>query len=124
MATGCVPIVSDIPVFNWILGADAPLLSSPVTDAEGYAKRLCALARAPDVYMALQGRLRHRQATHFRPDVTVGRYLHLIHRLSETRAAREFHYTPFRAIDMPAYHKRRCTRLWRALQVCRYGFSS
>jgi len=124
MAAGCVPIVSDIPVFRWILGDSAALLTSPVKDAKVYAEQLVALAKDPSRYAILQQRLWRRQRENFTPAVTVGRYLDLIGRLCQEHDPAKMTPVPLRSVKMPRAHRLRCTQLWRILQICRCRWKS
>jgi glycosyltransferase involved in cell wall biosynthesis/acetyltransferase-like isoleucine patch superfamily enzyme len=124
MAAGCVPIVSDIPVFRWILGDSAPLLASPVRNAKAYAEQLMALAKDPSRYAILQQRLWRRQRENFSPEVTVGRYLDLIGRLQQEHDPSKVKPVPLGLVKMPREHRLRCTQLWRVLQAGRRRWQS
>lgn len=119
MAAGCVPVVSDIPVFRWILGNDASLLAAPARHSSSYAERILSLAEDPCRYAAVQQRLWRRQRENFTPEVTVGRYLDLIDRLRQQHDPWKAPPVPLGAVSMPREHRLRCTRFWRFLQTCR-----
>ena len=119
MATGCVPIASDIPAYRWILGEDATFLMSPVKDVEAYADRLLAIVAAPELYARLQARLLRRQRKHFAPEVTVERYLKLIAKLQETRDPNRFEPVPFASLTVPEEYRRDLSLYWHVLRTCR-----
>lgn len=121
MAAGSVPIVSDIPVFRWILGEDAEALVAPVKDAAAYADRIQALVSDPERYRQIQKRLQTRQRECFSPESTVGGYLRLIEELRETHDSSRFAPVPFGSLPLPPYHKRRCSRLWWVAQKIHDG---
>jgi glycosyltransferase involved in cell wall biosynthesis len=121
MAAGAVPIVSDIPVFRWILGEDADTLLVPVKDARAYADRLLALAADPERYRQIQQRLQQRQQENFSPASTVDGYLRLIEELLQTHDPARFPSIPLAKIPLSTYHWRRCSRAWWLLQKVKYG---
>lgn len=121
MASGAVPVASDIPVFRWILGDDADTLLAPVKDAQAYADRLIALATDPERYRQIQQRLRRRQQKNFSPASTVGGYLRLIEELRQTHDPSRFPSIPLAKIPLSTYHRRRCSRVWWLLQKVKYS---
>lgn len=121
MAAGSIPIVSDIPVFRWILGDDAETLQAPINDVQAYADRLCAIAEDPERYRLLQQRLHQRQRENFTPEVTVNGYLSLLTRLKAKHNEDNFTPIALTKLDLPSYYRRRCTRVWWLLQKYRYG---
>ena len=120
MAAGSIPIVSDIPVFRWILGVDSSTLVSPVKDAKGYAERIRMLAADPERYRQIQGRLQRRQQEKFSPESTVNGYLNLIEELSLQHNPERFTPVPLERLPIPKYHRRRFSRAWWLLQKVRY----
>ena len=117
MGVGCVPIVSDIDVFSWILGKDCEFLQVQKNCHGDYAERVGFLIHNPDIYNTLRYRLMDRQAECFSPSRTVSQYLDLISTIAtcgsrETRPS----YT-LRDMPLPAYYRMRCSCYWRVLQV-------
>ncbi len=121
MGAGCVPIASDIPSYRWILGEDAETSVAPVKDAAAYADRIQALVSAPERYRQIQKRLQERQRERFSPASTVGGYLCLIEELCQTHDPARFEPVPFGSLPLPPHHRRRCSRLWWALQKIHDG---
>jgi glycosyltransferase involved in cell wall biosynthesis len=121
MAAGCVPIVSDIPVFRWILGEDAEHLTADVQSPSAYADRLVELASDPIKHKCLQNSLRNRQRENFTPEATVSEYLKLLEDLLKHRNRDRFTSVPLANLPLPKYYKRRCTRAWWLLQKMKYG---
>lgn len=119
MAAGAVPVVSDIPVFGWILGEDADTLLAPVKDAQAYADRLLALAADPERYRQIQQRLQGRQQENFSPVATVGGYLRLIDELRQGHDPARFPSVPLSKLTFPKHYRRRCSRLWWGAQKIR-----
>jgi glycosyltransferase involved in cell wall biosynthesis len=121
MGAGAVPVVSDIPVFRWILGEVANALVASVKDPDAYAGRICRLAAHPDQYRYIQNHLRRRQRENFSPETTVGNYLRLIEALRENHKPERFSAVPLKSLILSKQHKHRCSRTWWFLQKIRDG---
>ncbi|MBN1126165.1 MAG: glycosyltransferase [Sedimentisphaerales bacterium] len=124
MASGCVPIASDIPSYRWILGDDADTLLATVKDAQAYADRIVALAADSKCYRQIQERLQRRQKQKFSPEATVNGYLRLIEELRKTHDPSRFLPVSLGKLQLSAYHQRRCSRAWWLLQKVKGRFST
>jgi glycosyltransferase involved in cell wall biosynthesis len=115
MATGAVPVTSNLPAFMWILGPDAEDLQ--VTDNNSpaeYVEKIAALAADPDKYRAVQARLLIRQRERFVPPKTAAQYIRIAEMyLNERETVRPVPY----AGRMSVSDRVRCTLPYYLLQI-------
>ena len=119
MATGCIPICSDIPNFRWVLGEAAEQLQCALNDPREYARRMLLLWEHRDSYMRLQASLHHRQREAFTPERTMGKYIDLFRELASGGARSLPPAFEFRALRMPWKYRVHCSPLWRVLQFAK-----
>ena len=117
MALGCVPVISDIANFSWVLGNAAPELQARLDAAESYANRIVDLSRDKQKYSELQMYLQERQKTNFSSSSTISGYLQLIKEL-ERNKTKKFHIPfAFNNLKLPSPYNLQCTNWWRILQL-------
>lgn len=116
MATGCVPICSDIPNFRWVLGEAAEQLRCALNDPREYVRRILLLWEDGDLYKGLQAYLHRRQREAFTPERTIGKYVDLFSELASGGARSLPPVREFRALGMPWKYRVHCSLLWRVLQ--------
>lgn len=116
MATGCVPICSDIENFKWVLGNAARQLQCSLHQPEEYARRIAYLGSQPDAYQALQEYLRDRQQGLFKPEYTIQGYLDLIKELTSQNTRVLPPSCTFETIPIPRAYRLYCSPLWRVAQ--------
>jgi glycosyltransferase involved in cell wall biosynthesis len=119
MALGSVPIASNIPNFQWVLGDVATKLQVPISSPDAYAKRIVELSADTSEYNTIQGYLRQRQQTMFTPEKTVSGYLDLISKLKTDRNIEDLVSVPFDSVTLPRKYRRQCQVWWRCLQIAR-----
>jgi glycosyltransferase involved in cell wall biosynthesis len=119
MALGSVPIVSNIPNFQWVLGDVATKLQVPLSCADAYTKRIVELSADTTEYSAIQSYLRQRQQTMFTPEKTINGYLALLDKLKAHRNTNNVTSVPFDKMVLPRSYRRQCTIRWRCLQIAR-----
>jgi len=112
MASGVIPIVSDIPVFKWLIGVEGRTLLSPLKESRGYAEIIARITNNPNLYKELQVDLRTRQRTYFSPTSTVNSYLRLIDNLLGKHDPTRFSPIPFAKLPVAHHYWLRRYRFW------------
>jgi len=123
MATGCVPICSDIDNFKWVLGNAADQLQCRIQQPEEYAHRIAYLASHPNAYLSLQEYLRGRQQGLFTPERTIQGYLDMINELTSGNGRALPSPFTFETMLIPRAYRLYCSPLWRLAQKAKDLFT-
>lgn len=108
MSCGAIPIVSEIPIHRWMLGADAEILTAKVGFHPDFAQRILDLYGNRSLRDALRERLVQRHRENFSEASCVKRYLLLIDELR--RIGKDHGQVPIS--DIPLSIGDRLKRTW------------